>query len=85
MDTDFKFVIQPDIVSDRCSLFGVAFVGRRISMVGGSERTLAKIEMGVFGYHFPWGPLSVDFRPRNTAGFAGVDLPQDACYKSLVE
>jgi hypothetical protein len=54
-------------------------------MVGGSKRIVAKTEMGVLGYCFPWGSLSLNLRTGNAAGPIGVDLPQDACYTSLVE
>jgi hypothetical protein len=63
----------------------VAIVSYRIGMVGGSKRTVAKIEMGVLGYYFPWGSLYLNLRTGYVAGLSGVDLPQDACYTTLVE
>ena len=63
----------------------MAIVSYRIGMVGSSKCTVAKIEMGVLGYYFPWGSLSLNPRTGNAARPSGADLPQDAYYTTLVE
>jgi hypothetical protein len=63
----------------------VAFVSRRISMVRGFKRTVAKAELGILGDRFPGCFLSLIPGLGNGTGPIGIDLSSDAFHTALVE